>query len=713
MPDIYFVTGEYSDYLNWIKQTREALLALNKYNPNNTSAFAEQAENYLKVVALSTAANLVNRGGMLLSDNKIKSNNANTKFIGEAIKEFNSNAIDALDRDLYSGVLEHQDPATSIKNYKSAGKAIDDELALRNTQFKDIGEEYNPLPEDRKIDSEIAPRSEYFNMNGIINGNTDLPQDSIPLPDLNNLISINALQTKNFRYEVFSGYKSSTQKFDYEFRRWMIPKGSDKSQWVPDETKKIGTPEYPLSDYAQGIIDNTLNTPTGTYKFFIEKLHGRYGDKSPYKLNPIVDTSAQIVSGKDSAGSKNNLYNFSNRQVFPAFIDNFNTDFNIDWSEYDFIGRAEKVPVYRSTSRKINLEFTLLTDHSLDQLAAIDVFNQQFAGKSEDEAFSQLINDNNINWGLGNYPLDKRHVSGLNSSYFDTPETTWQKITFLAQCCYPYYRSDGKMKEQPMIRLRIADFLDVICYISSLSYQMNTFDGPMIDFNNSKRLGEQPVGFKISLAATIIHDYEPSSEFFGFFHRANFDFENSSYEQRVFGLGLEKQGDIIKLQGSKKSPFNLANFANIKNISLDDLDIANIQNNLGILGTGLSLLGNSGINVVERARKLLMQKIFAAYDSILSHKDKLTGLQNVGSSFVDDTSTLDNIIDTAKANAATKKTSDNVTTTSTTDMDKIGNNILTPGDQAAVANALEGNANFEPKTLGDILNSKKNNTTTS
>jgi hypothetical protein len=41
MPDIFFITGDYKQFLKWIDETRNSLLALNKYNPSRTSSILD------------------------------------------------------------------------------------------------------------------------------------------------------------------------------------------------------------------------------------------------------------------------------------------------------------------------------------------------------------------------------------------------------------------------------------------------------------------------------------------------------------------------------------------------------------------------------------------------------------------------------------------------------------------------------------------------
>ena len=99
-------------------------------------------------------------------------------------------------------------------------------------------------------------------------------------------------------------------------------------------------------------------------------------------------------------------------------------------------------------------------------------------GLSED--ILQRILNTSTDWGLGyqggivTHTKDgdriAAHIPGLVS---DTPEGLWTKMTFLAQCVYPYYRSDGKMKEQPFVRVRIGDFYDVVGIIESVSVELS------------------------------------------------------------------------------------------------------------------------------------------------------------------------------------------------------------------------------------------------
>ncbi|MEO6303750.1 MAG: hypothetical protein ABIP51_11330, partial [Bacteroidia bacterium] len=476
---------------------------------------------------------------------------------------------------------------------------------------------------------------------------------------------------------------------------------------IADKTKFVGTRETELTEYSKEILNNAkITSPSGTYKFFIEKLHGRHytsGAAEPFSLNPI--TSQKEIYRPDGI-------NYSNRKVFAAFIDNYNDSYSVGWEPYNFIGRGEKVYAYNSTERKITMQFTILTDHSIEQLAAIDQINQKLKSTDENDILSFLLNNGNLNWGTGTYDYDsKARLNGGVSTYFDTPETTWQKVTFLAQCCYPYYRTDGKMKEQPMVRMRIGDFYDVICYINSLNYSLNTLDVPYIDFNKSS-LGEQPMGIQVTIDAIIVHDYEPSSEYYGFYHRTQFDNNDAqaAYEAKVWGVGLAKNGDSVSRILKKNSPLSIKNVLNTNNLTdlLSTTDFQEIQRDIKIFKENFSGLSDKSTNLFDHVKKIKLKNIFEAIKSIKTQTDFFEALQATTNKF---NSTLSDIqmaeqytdkfgVPSVKFDALKESISNKAADATTKFNHAVDQTVATV---KTTINTL----NNQPKTIGEIIDKSK------
>lgn len=286
----------------------------------------------------------------------------------------------------------------------------------------------------------------------------------------------------------------------------------------------------------------------GSYKFFIEKLHGR-GSKGPYKAGSIKP---------DGTFSQ-----YPNRMVFPAYISRINDSFATNSEEYEFSGRGEKVYAYKNTTRTINLEFIVLADFSAELLALgaqaqEEAAKSGFLGQAGDSGKTNSFNANNDMSGTNNFfPQIESLITGKETSLGDgdklkeyvpmdwgdgssslprftdkgekvgfipgvmsgTPEMLWERLNFIAQCCYPWYRNDGKLKEAPYIRIRITDFHDLVCKVDSLAIDTEDFE---VDLNPST-LGNIPMGAKITMGLTVIHSEEPSSDYFHFFHRKDFD----------------------------------------------------------------------------------------------------------------------------------------------------------------------------------------------
>lgn len=328
---------------------------------------------------------------------------------------------------------------------------------------------------------------------------------------------------------TFGPAKNLLEETDYTVKS----EGSRKEQVIKkgltvitsDGLKKqsfVTSPQKPYSSYMAEIIKEGKTEAAGAYRFFFEKLHGKKADGSGfYKRNPIE-------SGKKFA-------DMENRMVFPAYIDNFNDAYDVSWNNYDFYGRSESVWVYKTTTRSLTLNFFMLSDFSADvlieRIKRTNQTNPIALNATSDEVIKSL-NDFFIDWGNGSYDLPQvveaenknyQLLGWVPGQYSGTSEQMWARMTFLAQCCYPWYRRDGKLKEQPLVRVRIGDFLDVIIKIKSLTF--DEYEEFNIDLNPSSRVGAYPMGVRVALTADIIHAEEPHSNYPKFYWRKDFDNE--------------------------------------------------------------------------------------------------------------------------------------------------------------------------------------------
>lgn len=323
-----------------------------------------------------------------------------------------------------------------------------------------------------------------------------------------------------------------------------------------------------------------LREAPGSMPFFIEKLHGRTIDNKTYKLNAIND--------KDP-----NPLMYPNRMVFPAFIDTFDDSYSTEWSDYSFIGRSDSVYIYNKTARTITLSFYLISDFSADiMIAAADdlrKFNEskntrvdeagrttttgvdmsakerQTLREKEDTAKSGMEGEltideqklaqaymkeymtNFLNWGNGTANVAENTDLG-NFGFIPgttgTPEQLWARATFLAQSCYPWYRKDGKMKEQPFIRLRLGDWFDVVAKVDNLSFAPEDFGW---DLNVSPNIGNIPMGMKVTMSLTVIHQDAPTSDYARFYYRKDFDSKGLTYVPSVLTQSITKDSVIDAL----------------------------------------------------------------------------------------------------------------------------------------------------------------------
>lgn len=392
----------------------------------------------------------------------------------------------------------------------------------------------------------------------------------------------NFVRADSVERKIFKGFaKRKTKEGEYE----------------NDNVNTPGTKEY-LAKY-----NSEINQFAGTYRFFIEQLHGRDMSKNPYKKNPVLAPGAQ----KSIIGN----YNFSNRMIFPAFVDAFNTSFDVNSEDYSFLGRAEGVPVYKSTSRTILLTFHIISDFETSLLAStkklLDL-EKEYKGNIDYLMKDLTIKDGKIDWGNGTMTGDMRgknsFPSNIGGNYFESTETAWQKLTFLSQCCYPYFRSDGKMKEQPMVRLRLGDFLDVTCMIKNLQFETNPFDAPLMTLRDSY-LGEQPMGYKVTMSLNIYHDFEPSSEYHGFFHRKQFDNDPDFYK-RNFGVGINSKEDSF-LKSMNENAEVSDKDSNDKNVSPQN---AEIKENVSALKGQVNNANSPNVSFNQKLREQNQKSIY-------------------------------------------------------------------------------------------------------
>jgi len=361
--------------------------------------------------------------------------------------------------------------------------------------------------------------------------------------------------------------------------------------WVPSSYwGATGTPEKPMSSLINEKLKSS-NFKLGSVKFFIEKLHGR-GTTGPFKKGPIKSGLTAV--------------DLPNRMLFPAYLAETNDSFSNEWSSYSFIGRGEDFGAYKNTTRTLSLSFWVLSDYSSRLLinAAQTIENNRIQNSLGSAGFNgQKLNNNkktanippkikdasgkifkslddiekdekdiadeilkaNVDWGSGIYPNYQQTTKGklgyVPNYTTGTPEQLYERATFLAQCNYAWYRKDGKMKEQPMIRLRVGDWYDVIGYIESMDFNMDDFE---MDLNPSD-IGAIPLGFKCTIKMTILHENEPSSEYRGFYHRADRDVVNKNQQENgASELSINKDevldnltsGSPIKSKGLPKTSPN-------------------------------------------------------------------------------------------------------------------------------------------------------------
>lgn len=518
----------YDQYLSQINQVRNELLAHAGFNGVNgpTKVDKETANYYSKVSEISTLFVGAEAAQQEHANNKIKKYYDPTT--GTVEKQFEE--LQALEKPLSQINQEVDQYYTDLNDYSS-------------TLYEDGGFGLSKEEMADKI-------SKYFKDNNVNEFKTgdpnltkvSLPGDNIPGHDrsvgegIANQTSFNIGGTQNQDAQVIS-------------KSWSrVPKGT---------IKQLGTPQAPFTERLGEMLEELRKSaPTpGSYKFFIEKLHGKSFGGQFFKKNPIKPGATPI--------------DMPNRMVFPAYISAFNDSYDSSWGDYKFIGRGEKVYTWEETTRSLTLEFYMISDYSADLLLAaiedarksqqskqtntIDGKNGNLS-KTVNVPNSQLINNikNKVNskpnehpiddneklkdiqrvfpdWGSGTSP-DSVYLRGQLNGFVPgqisgTPEQLYERATFLAQCMYGWYRKDGKLKEQPFVRVRIGDFFDVICKINSLNLTEDEFD---LDLNPSN-VGEIPTAIKVSMNMTIVHEDEPSSEYRRFYHRKDYDKEDLNF----------------------------------------------------------------------------------------------------------------------------------------------------------------------------------------
>lgn len=395
--------------------------------------------------------------------------------------------------------------------------------------------------------------------------------------------------------------------------------------WVSNMTPKFqNTLKQPFWQ-TNADRNRALRELPGSFKFYIEKLHGFDTNGQPYKANNITDDRF----------SKETAERLQNRMVFPVFLETWNESYTVNNNTTDLIGRSEPILSYNNTTRQLTIDFFVLADFSSEiMLAGIeelhdfalnnypqkndntvplnkfykdrmeqekmirdadlnyeDEFMNDFLKKeksklSEKAKFitgsstmtitEQQIAENQLkayveqftNWGSGSNNISDFLRTGnfgfTPSSTTSTPEMLWNRLTFLAQCCYPYYRQDGKMKEAPIIKLRIGDFFDVIGAITSLNISDAEFGW---DLNYSTEIGVIPMGAKVTINIDIIHNHTPSSTYTRFYYRKDYDKYNDpfSYIPQTTLMSISKDKIIDKILNDQKEKDRLFNTVNTSN----------------------------------------------------------------------------------------------------------------------------------------------------
>ena len=334
-----------------------------------------------------------------------------------------------------------------------------------------------------------------------------------------------------------------------------IVTSKDATGKVTIEPNTIWTPDSPQGKYIADIIQASSVSAPGGYRFFFEKLHGKESDAAGFNKRRPID-------------SKLTQDDVPNRMVFAAYIENYNDSYDTNWAEYSFFGRSENFWNYKNTTRSVTLNFFMLSDFSNELLDAA-IAEKKLNSGIDSKTIKDELQKTFIDWGQGGYKLPSvtqgadgnyRTFGWVPGQYTYTTEQMWHRMTFLAQCNYPWYRKDGKMKEQPFVRLRIGDFLDVILKIKSLVF--DEYEEFNMDLNANTKVGTWPMGVRCALTADVIHMDEPSSNYGEFYHRKDYDSADKFYKTQkqvtsanAPGAGVSKvQAAAIQSGQSSQSP---------------------------------------------------------------------------------------------------------------------------------------------------------------
>lgn len=516
----------YQQYLEQINNIRNALLGSGPVTNFNDKADREIAEYFLKVKALSAAFVIAEKYVAKKADEK-------TDKYYKNLEEYSKSIIEE------SQIV----PEGEIDNSPT-------QFTPHTPLYKIEEPEY--AKEFKKAASETEESTlKYFKDN---NGNIYTPTanaygDILPIPG-EEVLGHNGDYSNKITNATKFITPAGNGKLQVLAKSWIKPNGN------PDSATH-GTPKNPLTDKIADMLERRRKKIPGTYKFFIEKMHGRDAKGESHKKGPIKPGLTRA--------------DLPNRMVFPAYITKFNDSYSIAWDSYEFIGRGESVYAYKNTSRSLTIEFYLISDFSSDLLLkAIEDYNALIKSPKQSKrpdkldatnpdlsnaAFpptqnlfdaagnpvgfnQQILEDIEIykeikrlypDWGTGTTP-DPSYIRGKKAGFIGgqvsgTPEMLWARKTFLAQCCYGWYRKDGKLKEQPVIRIRIGDFYDVLAIVDNLDFTEDEFN---LDLNPSV-VGAIPMGITVSMKCTILHEDEPSSDYYKFYYRADFDKADSSF----------------------------------------------------------------------------------------------------------------------------------------------------------------------------------------
>lgn len=543
-PDKFFISNFNVTVLQDLNnQIRDYLIGMQPFSENKRVILDKHtAVTFAKIKTIHAGIKSQNIFAKSVDDNTFK-------LLQEKYKQDNKDLIDINTKSIEKDNKKNQDSKkTNEENIKKViaenEKSISEITQLNTAKKEKFIELINALfsAENKNFvltDNSTIEGRYTFPKSKIQNENTIMPK--LPFPtfgedkaiDNSNYASDYINQGANVAFKVKDSEGNlidlTTHQGAKIFTGWGI---KSKNGYIPDPTKTY-SPAMPSSVVDKPLFDafysNKLEAPPGAVKFFIEKLHGSYTDFSPFKMNKVSSSNAN--------GFNENL---SNRAVFASYIETFNDNYSVNANDENLLGHAESYPVYNSTKRSVTLTFSIISDYSLEMLLSLQkIYNELSIDNDLQSKIEQVRKLTYYDKGLGftGTPFGIGDA-GYQSVFSDTPETLWKKITFLAQCCYPYYRNDGKMKEQPMVRIRLGDWYDLTGMIKSLAIDTDTYDSRM-DLNPSS-IGVIPFAIKVTLNIDVYHNSEPSSTFWGFYHRLEFD---NGTANKDTGKGLFKEKD--------------------------------------------------------------------------------------------------------------------------------------------------------------------------